>query len=425
VPLQVGALFSHGVWQTHVPPTTTQVWPLGQGPLQVGNVCWQVTGGMQTLPGKVSVTGCSVPSSMPLVRARSVSGLVSVASTVRSAVTHVSVGLHVVHTGGRQSVFVMQNTLAVALQWGWNGTLTGSPACPRTTTHGPLAGAQSSCDMQSWFGARSQCGLTWQTPPPRQSKQLPFGQSARVGHGSPAWMPPMHVEPVEHELPVQSSFMMHMRPVIPGVGLKRQNPKPGSKLAVGTIGDRLEISSVMVLRRMRSTGSTLVTVIVQAIGSPTLAMGMGTQGVHDPPGHWSADVHRSPPLGPPTQMVAVQMPFGTPAGLSQSRSDAHATPAFGPPMQTAWTPPPGSWQSAAVWQVAPALTPGQPAVVPWRHARRAAFTQLFSICAPCWARATGCGPAVSIRKAKTRLPLVIRKTRALLVMVQHSLLSRS
>ena len=25
VPLQVGALFSHGVWQTHVPPTTTQV----------------------------------------------------------------------------------------------------------------------------------------------------------------------------------------------------------------------------------------------------------------------------------------------------------------------------------------------------------------------------------------------------------------
>src|SRR5439155_1422117 len=274
---------------------------------------------MQTLPGKVSVTGCSVPSSMPLVRARSVSGLVSVASTVRSAVTHVSVGLHGVHTGGRQSVFVMQNTLAVALQWGWNGTLTGSPACPRTTTHGPLAGAQSSCDMQSWFGARSQCGLTWQTPPPRQSKQLPFGQSARVGHGSPAWMPPMHVEPVEHELPVQSSFMMHMRPVIPGVGLKRQNPKPGSKLAVGTIGDRLEISSVMVLRRMRSTGSTLVTVIVQAIGSPTLAMGMGTQGVHDPPGHWSADVHRSPPLGPPTQMVAVQMPFGTPAGLSQSR----------------------------------------------------------------------------------------------------------
>src|SRR5438046_2597544 len=281
-PLQVGALFSHGVWQTHVPPTTTQVSPVGQGPLQVGNVCSQVLGGMQTLPGKVSVTGCSVPSSLPLIRARSVSGLVSLASTVRSALTQVSLGPHVGHIGGRHSMSVMQNTLAVPLQWGWNGTLTGSPACPRTTTHAPLAvAAQSSCDMQSCVGASSQCGLTWQTPPPRQSKQLPFGQSARVGHGSPAWMPPMHVEPVEHELPVQSSFMMHMRPVIPGVGLKRQNPKPGSKLAVGTIGDRLEISSVMVLRRMRSTGSTLVTVIVQAIGSPTLAMGMGTQGVHD------------------------------------------------------------------------------------------------------------------------------------------------
>src|SRR5881296_1440093 len=426
VPLQVGALFSHGVWQTHVPPTTTQVWPLGQGPLQVGNVSSQVTGGMQTLPGKVSATGCSVPSSMPAARARSVSGLVSLASTVRSALTHVSVGLHVGHIGGWHSTSVMQNTLAVALQWGWNGTLTASLACPRTTTHAPLVvAAQSSCDMQSWVGASAQWGLTWQTPPPAQSKQVPLGQSARVGHGSPGSVPPMHVEPMEHELPVQSSFMMHMRPVMPGVGLKRQNPKPGSKLAVATIGERLEISSVTVSRRMRSTGSTLVTVIVQAIGSPTLAMGMGTQDVHSPPGHWSGVVHRSPPLGPPTQMVAVQMPFGTPAGLSQSRSDAHATPAFGPPMQTASTPPPGSWQSAAVWQVAPALTPGQPAVVPWRHARRAAFTQLFSICAPCWARATGGGPAVSIRKAKTRLPLVIRKTRALLVMVQHSLLSRS
>jgi len=150
----------------------------------------------------------------------------------------------------------------------------------------------------------------------------------------------MHVEPIEHELPVQSSFMMHMRPVMPGAGLKRQNPKPGSKLAVATIGERLEISSVTVSRRMRSTGSTLVTVIVQAIGSPTLAMGMGTQDVHSPPGHWSAVVHRSPPLGPPTQRVAVQMPFGTPGGLSQSRSLAHASvpfgppPAFGPPRQT-------------------------------------------------------------------------------------------
>src|SRR2546430_3459661 len=142
---------------------------------------------------------------------------------------------------------------------------------------------------------------------------------------------PMHVEPVEHELPVQSSFMMHMRPVTPGAGLKRQNPKPGSRLAVGTIGERLEISSVTVSRRMRSTGSTLVTVIVQATGSPKLAMGMGTQDVHSPPGDWSADVHRSPPLGPPTQMVAVQMPFGTPGGLSQSRSLAHASVPFGPP----------------------------------------------------------------------------------------------
>jgi len=341
VPLQVGALFSHGVWQTHVPPTTTQVSPVGQGPLQVGNVCSQVLGGMQTLPGKVSATGCNVPSSLPLVRARSVSGLVSLASTVRSALTQVSLGPHVGHIGGRHSMSVMQNTLAVPLQWGWNGTLTGSPACPRTTTHAPLAvAAQSSCDMQSWVGASAQCGLTWQTPPPRQSKQVPFGQSARVGHGSPAWMPPMHVEPVEHELPVQSSFMMHMRPVTPGAGLKRQNPKPGSRLAVGTIGERLEISSVTVSRRMRSTGSTLVTVIVQATGSPKLAMGMGTQDVHSPPGHWSADVHRSPPLGPPTQMVAVQMPFGTPGGLSQSRSLAHASvpfgppPAFGPPRQT-------------------------------------------------------------------------------------------
>src|SRR5207253_6670085 len=175
---------------------------------------------------------------------------------------------------------------------------------------------------------------------PAQVQQVASGQSARVGQGSPASVPTMHVEPVEHELPVQSSFMMHMRPVIPGVGLKRQNPKPGSKLAVGTIGERLEISSVMVLRRMRSTGSTLLTVIVQAIGSPTLAMGMGTQDVHSPPGHWSAVAHRSPPLGPPTQMVAVQMPFGTPGGLSQSRSLAQDSaplgppPAFGPPRQT-------------------------------------------------------------------------------------------
>src|SRR5438067_5267407 len=340
VPLQVGALFSHGVWQTHVPPTTTQVWPLGQGPLQVGNVSSQVTGGMQTLPGKVSATGCSVPSSMPLARARSVSGLVSLASTVRSWLTQVSVGPHVGHIGGRHSMSVMQNTLAVVLQCGWNGTLTASLACPRTTTHAPLAGAQSSCDMQSRVGASSQCGLTWQTPPPAQLKQVPSGQSARVGNGSHAWVPPMTVEPIEHELPVQSSFMMHMRPVMPGDGLKRQNPKPGSKLAVATIGVRLEISSVMVFRRMRSTGSTLLTVIVQAIGSPTLAMAMGTQDVQSPPGHWSAVVHRSPPLGPPTQRVAVQMPFGTVGGLSQSRSDAHASapfgppPAFGPPRQT-------------------------------------------------------------------------------------------
>src|SRR5438093_461851 len=162
----------------------------------------------------------------------------------------------------------------------------------------------------------------------------------RVGQGSPASVPPMHVEPIEHELPVQSSFMMHMRPVMPGAGLKRQNPKPGSKLAVATIGERLEISSVTVSRRMRSTGSTLVTVIVQAIGSPTLATGMGTQDVHSPPGHWSAVVHRSPPLGPPTQRVAVQMPFGTPTGLSQSRSLAQDSaplgppPALGPPRQT-------------------------------------------------------------------------------------------
>src|SRR5438876_10701795 len=98
----------------------------------------------------------------------------------------------------------------------------------------------------------------------------------------------MHVEPIEHELPVQSSFMMHMRPVMPGAGLKRQNPKPGSKLAVATIGERLEISSVTVSRRMRSTGSTLVTLIVQAIGSLTLAMGMGKQDEHYPPGHGSS-----------------------------------------------------------------------------------------------------------------------------------------
>ena len=68
-------------------------------------------------------------------------------------------------------------------------------------------------------------------------------------------------------------------------------------------------------------------------------------------------MQRSPPFGPPTQMVAVQMPFGTPAGLSQSRSDAHATPAFGPPMQTAWTPPPGSWQSAASISIPPGFGP--------------------------------------------------------------------
>src|SRR5438093_4807860 len=161
VPLHMGALFSHGVWQTQFPPTTTQVWPLGQGPLQVGNVCSQVLGGMQTLPGKVSVTGCNVPSSMPLVRARSVSGLVSLASTVRSWVTQVSVGPHVGHIGGRHSMSVMQNTLAVALQWGCKGTLTASPACPRTTAHAPLVvAAQSSCDMQSWVGASAQCGLT-------------------------------------------------------------------------------------------------------------------------------------------------------------------------------------------------------------------------------------------------------------------------
>ena len=98
-------------------------------------------------------------------------------------------------------------------------------------------------------------------------------------------MPPRQVEPVEQELPVQSSFMMHMRPVTPGVALKRQNPKPGSKFAVGTTGERLLISSVMILRRMRSTGSTLVTVIVQATGSPALAIGTGMQGVHRPPGH--------------------------------------------------------------------------------------------------------------------------------------------
>src|SRR5436309_13001268 len=139
VQLQVGALFSHGVWQTHVPPTTTQVSPVGQGPLQVGNVCSQVLGGMQTLPGKVSATGCNVPSSLPLVRARSVSGLVSLASTVKSALTQVSLGPHVGHIGGRHSMSVMQNTLAVALQCGWNGTLTGSPAVPRTTTHAALA----------------------------------------------------------------------------------------------------------------------------------------------------------------------------------------------------------------------------------------------------------------------------------------------
>src|SRR5205814_8820521 len=160
------------------------------------------------------------------------------------------------------------------------------------------------------------------------------------------------------------------------------NPKPGSRLAVGTIGERLEISSVTVSRRMRSTGSTLVTVIVQATGSPKWAMGMGTQDVHSPPGHWSADVHRSPPLGPPTQMVAVQMPFGTPGGLSQSRSLAHASvpfgppPAFGPPRQTV-----RGGQPAALRQVTPALTPGQPGVVPCRHARRAAVTQRFSSCA--------------------------------------------
>src|SRR6184192_2539608 len=330
---------------------------------------------MQTLPGKVSVTGCSVPSSMPAVRARSVSGFVSLVSTVRSALTQVSVGLHVGHIGGRHSMSVMQNTLAVPLQWGWNGTLTGSPACPRTTTHAPLAvAAQSSCDMQSWVGASAQCGLTWQTPPPRQSKQVPFGQSGRVGQGSPAWMPPMHVEPIEHELPVQSSFMMHMRPVTPGAGLKRQNPKPGSRLGVGTIGERLVISSVMVSRRMRSTGSTLITVIVQTRGSPTLAMGMGTHGVHSPPGHWSADVHGVPPLGPPTQMAAVHTPVSHSLGLFGSQG----MPAVVlPPTQTVCSPPPG--QSAAVLQASPALMPGQPNVVPWRQANRVALTQVFWI----------------------------------------------
>ena len=43
--------------------------------------------------------------------------------------------------------------------------------------------------------------------------------------------------------------------------------------------------------------------------------------------------------------------------------------------------------------------------------------QLFSICAPCCARATECGPAASTRSATPRLPLAIRRVRAMLVMV--------
>ncbi|TMB46838.1 MAG: hypothetical protein E6J55_01270 [Deltaproteobacteria bacterium] len=187
-------------------------------------------------------------------------------------------------------------------------------------------------------------------------------------------MPPSHVEPIEHELPGHWSFIVHMRPAMPGVALGRQNPKPGSRLGVGTIGERLVISSVMVSRRMRSTGSTLITVIVQTRGSPTLAMGMGTHGVHSPPGHWSADVHGVPPLGPPTQMAAVHTPVSHSLGLFGSQG----MPAVVlPPTQTVCSPPPG--QSAAVLQASPALMPGQPNVVPWRQANRVALTQVFWI----------------------------------------------
>src|SRR3989442_14640281 len=131
--------------------------------------------------------------------------------------------------------------------------------------------------MQSLFGSRSQCGLTRQTPP-RQSKQVPSGQSLRVGHGRPASMPPSHVEPIEHELTGHWSFIVHMRPAMPGVALGRQNPKPGSRVGVGTIGERLVTSSVLVSMIRRSNGFTLIHLIVPTKDSPTLAMGMGTHG---------------------------------------------------------------------------------------------------------------------------------------------------
>src|SRR5207237_1078449 len=127
VPLQVGGeVLAHGSSQTQPEGVATQDSPVGQVPLQVGAL--PAHGGMQTLPGKVSGTGRSVPSSMPAARARSVSGLVSLASTVRSGPTQVSLGAQVTHIGGRHSASVMQNSLAVALQCGWNGTLTASLA---------------------------------------------------------------------------------------------------------------------------------------------------------------------------------------------------------------------------------------------------------------------------------------------------------
>src|SRR2546427_62988 len=120
---------------------------------------------VRTVVSAITV-GSTVPSSMPFARARSVSGLVSVASTVRSMLVHVSVAPHVLQIGGRHWASIVQKTLAVALQCGWNGTLSllaasgsvGSDA-PRTTTHAPLGVfGQWSCATQSGEGGSSQSG---------------------------------------------------------------------------------------------------------------------------------------------------------------------------------------------------------------------------------------------------------------------------
>src|SRR5438093_63255 len=118
VPLHVGGeVLAQGSSQTQPAGVATQDSPVGQVPLQVGAL--PSHGGMQTLPGKVSGTGRSVPSSMPAVRARSVSGLVSLASTVRSGPTQVSLGAQIVHIGGRHSASVMQNSLAGSRPGAW------------------------------------------------------------------------------------------------------------------------------------------------------------------------------------------------------------------------------------------------------------------------------------------------------------------